>query len=215
LFWFFFSQYFCFFFRLFIYCRSTEHDHIKDNLSAKLPRIQTFGKMKLEEFKDLNSPAYHETCEAKMVKNPIWYPLTLDVFVKFLYKIISPSLCLCLSPFNCCHSFTLIFVCVRENCRTQPTLQQGCIGRIHPSRSDLLPKFGILSPKPKINSSRVFGLEISKRSFPSPTRIMVNISSTRCTSSRVVYCVVTEANLNNLGITSCHHDTYPSRHYAG
>jgi hypothetical protein len=28
----------------------------------------------------------------------------------------------------------------------------------------------------------------------------------------VVYCVVTEANL---GIMSCHHDTYPSRHYAG
>ena len=28
----------------------------------------------------------------------------------------------------------------------------------------------------------------------------------------VVYCVVTEANL---GIMSCRHDTYPSRHYAG
>ena len=30
--------------------------------------------------------------------------------------------------------------------------------------------------------------------------------------TRVVYCVVTEANL---GIMSCRHDTYPSRHYAG
>ena len=29
---------------------------------------------------------------------------------------------------------------------------------------------------------------------------------------RVVYCVVTEANLS---IMSCRHDTYPSRHYAG
>jgi hypothetical protein len=31
-------------------------------------------------------------------------------------------------------------------------------------------------------------------------------------SVRVVYCVVTEANL---GIMSCRHDTSPSRHYAG
>ena len=29
---------------------------------------------------------------------------------------------------------------------------------------------------------------------------------------RVVYCVVTEANL---GIMSCRYDTHPSRHYAG
>ena len=42
--------------RSFISCRSTEHGHVKDNLPAKLLRIQTFGKMKLEEFKDLISP---------------------------------------------------------------------------------------------------------------------------------------------------------------
>jgi hypothetical protein len=30
--------------------------------------------------------------------------------------------------------------------------------------------------------------------------------------SRVVYCVVTEANP---GIMSCRHNTYPSRHYVG
>ena len=30
--------------------------------------------------------------------------------------------------------------------------------------------------------------------------------------TRVVYCVMTEANL---GIMSCCHDTYPSQHYAG
>ena len=68
-------------------CRSTEHDHVKDNLPAKLLRIRTFGKMKLEEFKDLISPADYKLCESKMEKHPTWYPLTLDVFVKFLYKV--------------------------------------------------------------------------------------------------------------------------------
>ena len=71
-----------------IFFRSTEHDHVKDNLPAKLLRIRTFGKMKLEEFKDLISSADYKMCESKMDKNPTWYPLTLDVFVKFLYKVI-------------------------------------------------------------------------------------------------------------------------------
>ena len=48
--------------------------------------------MKLEEFKDLISPQDYKTCEAKMLKTPTWYPLTLDIFVKFLYKVILPPL---------------------------------------------------------------------------------------------------------------------------
>ncbi len=71
-----------------LFLRSTEHDHVMDNLPAKFLRIQTFGKMKLKDFKDLLSPAYYKMCESKMDKNPTWYPLTLDVFVKFLYKVI-------------------------------------------------------------------------------------------------------------------------------
>jgi hypothetical protein len=73
------------------FCRSTEHDHVKDNLPAKLLRIRTFGKMKLEEFKDLISPADYKLYESKMEKHPTWYPLTLDVFVKFIYKVIIHS----------------------------------------------------------------------------------------------------------------------------
>ena len=59
-----------------------------DNLPAKLLRIRTFGKMKLKDFKDLISRADYKMCESKIDKNPTWYPLTLDVFVKFLYKVI-------------------------------------------------------------------------------------------------------------------------------
>ena len=83
------SSFACF---LLIACRSTEHDHVKDNLPAKLLRIRTFGKMKLDEFKDLISPQDYKTCEAKMLKTPTWYPLTLDIFVKFLYKVTLPTL---------------------------------------------------------------------------------------------------------------------------
>jgi hypothetical protein len=82
---------------IFLY-RSTEHDHVKDNLPAKLLRIRTFGKMKLENFKDLLSIADYKMCESKMEKNPTWYPLTLDVFVKFLYKVIFLFALNCLHP---------------------------------------------------------------------------------------------------------------------
>lgn len=75
--------------------RSTEHDHVKDNLPAKLLRIRTFGKMKLECFKDLISSIDYKTCEAKAAKAPTWYPLTLDIFVKFLYKVITSHKRLC------------------------------------------------------------------------------------------------------------------------
>ena len=47
-----------------------------------------FGKMKLEDFKDLLSPADYKTCENKMINGPAWFLLTLDVFVIFLYKLI-------------------------------------------------------------------------------------------------------------------------------
>ena len=43
--------------------------------------------MKLEEFKDFISVADYKMCESKMDKNPTCYPLKLDNFVKFLYKV--------------------------------------------------------------------------------------------------------------------------------
>jgi hypothetical protein len=93
-------------------CRSTENDHVKDSLPAKLLRIRTFGKMRLEEFKDLLSVADYKMCESKMEKNPTWYPLTLDVFVKFLYKVINvygfvvfSSSVFMLVPYHSCGSF--------------------------------------------------------------------------------------------------------------
>ena len=59
--------FFRYFFLIDLFFRSTEHDHVKDNLPAKLLRIRTFGKMKLEEFKDLISSGNYKMCESKMV----------------------------------------------------------------------------------------------------------------------------------------------------
>ena len=126
------------------FCRSTEHDHVKDNLPAKLLRIRTFGKMKLEEFKDLISPADYKLCESKMEKHPTWYPLTLDVFVKFLYKVTLPSFVRVCFLLVFWQSLTLIILSCRESYLAQLTMQQGCTGRLHPSRSGPLPKFVIL-----------------------------------------------------------------------
>lgn len=51
---------------------STKLDHVKDNLPAKLLRIQMFGNMRFEEFKDPNSVADYKLCAIKMDKSPTW-----------------------------------------------------------------------------------------------------------------------------------------------
>ena len=43
-----------YFFSHICFFRSTEHDYVKDNLPAKLFRIRMFGKMKLEDFKEMS-----------------------------------------------------------------------------------------------------------------------------------------------------------------
>lgn len=71
----------------FVFFRFTERDHVKNNIPAKLLCIQTFKKMELGDFKDFIPIADYMMCEAKMEKNPTRYSITLDVFIKFLYKV--------------------------------------------------------------------------------------------------------------------------------
>ena len=49
--------------------RSMKHNYVKNNLSAKLFCIPTFGKMKLEDFKNLIFVADYKMCTSKMEKN--------------------------------------------------------------------------------------------------------------------------------------------------
>ena len=127
-----------------LFIRSTEHDHVKDNLPAKLLRIRTFGKMKLEDFKDLISVPDYKTCETKMEKNPTWYPLTLDVFVKFLYKVILFLSLLQFHPLCSCPPIVLIPPLHREKFRMRLTRRQGFTMKLLPRIVDRLLKFGTL-----------------------------------------------------------------------
>ena len=73
--------------------RSTEHDHVQDSTIAKLQRIQTFGAFKLSDFKELISKEDMAICEAYKSRVPSWYPLTMDIFCKFLHVVSMLKLC--------------------------------------------------------------------------------------------------------------------------
>ena len=170
--------------------RSTDYDHVKDNFPSILLWIWAFGKMKLEEFKDLIFVTDYKMCESKMEKNPSWYPLTLDVFVKFLQKVIFLFIFLeyffpILWPF-----LIIFFVCFREGYPTRWILQQGCIVRPVPRLSHLLLRFGILWQKPKIGWSKAFDLGTLRSSLLSPTKTITMTSSTRCHSCLCVFILL-------------------------
>ena len=67
--------------------RSTENDHVKSNLPAKLYRIRSFGVMKLEEFKDLLSPDEYDACKKNKHSKDRWFAMTTKVFIAFLYRV--------------------------------------------------------------------------------------------------------------------------------
>ena len=65
-----------------------------DKLGSKIHRIHSFGVLELHENKTLLRHGHHARCEKKHPTNS-WYPLTLDMFVGFVYKVrIQPLLCI-------------------------------------------------------------------------------------------------------------------------
>jgi hypothetical protein len=74
-------------------CRSRENDHtVKASVPSKLHRVRYFGALELEEFKDLITPEEYVACVNAKKKSSTWYPLTIDVFVSFLYKVFAYSI---------------------------------------------------------------------------------------------------------------------------
>lgn len=68
--------------------RSKEHDHVTESLPSQLWRIHTFGIFTLDEMKPLIPPEDYNIClEGKPKHKDTWYPLTMDIFVAFLYKV--------------------------------------------------------------------------------------------------------------------------------
>lgn len=71
-----------------IHFRSTENAHVKTNLVHRLHRINTYGMLDLAEFKELLTKEEFKACENR-TKPFAWYPLTSEVFIKFLNRVSS------------------------------------------------------------------------------------------------------------------------------
>lgn len=123
--------FFGFFLLLYVFPRSTEHNHVKDNLLSKLLGMQTFSKIKFEEFEDLISVADYKVYESKVEKNPTWYPLTMNVFVKILYKVNFLFLFILFFFHSMPFSYTYFYFS-KENYRKRQILQQACTVRLLP-----------------------------------------------------------------------------------
>lgn len=84
--------YMCWFVLMIVYivaymiCWFVESDHVKTNLVHKLYQVKGFGSLKLEELWDLLL-GEHYTTRVNRCNENVWYPLTLDVFTQFLYKV--------------------------------------------------------------------------------------------------------------------------------
>ena len=69
--------------------RQTENSHVKTNLIHTLYRVQKYGVLELEKFKELLSPEEERACLANSRKS--WYSMPLEVFTTFIFKVHSPS----------------------------------------------------------------------------------------------------------------------------
>ena len=103
--------------------RSTEHDHVQDSNIAKLQRIRTVGAFKLFDFKGLISKENMAICEAYKPRVPSWYPLTMDIFVKFLHAVSFLKLCTYhFDIMKCIMRFLYLDYFCRNNALLLPTL---------------------------------------------------------------------------------------------
>ena len=92
--------------------RSTENNHAKSNLTSLLQSIRTFGNLELKDFKPLLTKKEYKAClESKMLKTT-WYPVTLDVFISFLFRVrfLTNALCISKSLYLLPISFLVLLV---------------------------------------------------------------------------------------------------------
>ena len=60
---------------------------MKTNLVHKIHRIRSFGTLKLQEFKNLFVRWKDYAKREKKRPFTTWYPLTVDIFAAFIYKV--------------------------------------------------------------------------------------------------------------------------------
>ena len=157
--------------------------------TTSLPdRTFAFGpleKWKLKAFKNLILVTDYKMCESKMEKNSTGYSFTLDIFVKFLDKVIFFLFFLHFHLLIWCPPIVLISAFSRNTYRTQLIMQLSFIVRLLPRIDGWLLRFGKWAhdnpgQKPKVDWSKAFKLGTSKITSPLCTRITEKFSFMRC-----------------------------------
>ena len=59
---------------------------MKTNLMHTLYRVQKYGVLELEKFKELLSPKEVKACLENSIKT--WYSMPLEVFTSFIFKVL-------------------------------------------------------------------------------------------------------------------------------
>jgi hypothetical protein len=74
---------------MFVTCRNTEDSHVKTNTVHTLFRVQKYGLMPLEQFKDILTPDEIKRCAKSQNSKKTWYSLNLHVFTNFIFHVSS------------------------------------------------------------------------------------------------------------------------------
>jgi hypothetical protein len=72
-------------FHLIFEFRHTEDSHMKTNIVHTLFKVQKYGLMLIDQFKDILSPADFRRCKKSQ---KTWYSLPLHVFTNFTFQVI-------------------------------------------------------------------------------------------------------------------------------
>ena len=74
--------------------------------------MRYFGERELEDFRDLLTPSEYKSCKKVKSSRPTWFPLTVDVFIAFLYRVNIQGLFLLYKHFsgNIVYLLTLTFL---------------------------------------------------------------------------------------------------------
>ena len=69
-----------------ILIRSTEDSHVKTNLVHTLYRVQKYGLLPIERFKEMLRPSELRMCGAQKARKT-WYSMPLQVFTSFVFRV--------------------------------------------------------------------------------------------------------------------------------
>lgn len=64
-----------------------ENDDVKSSIPSRLHHIRSFGVLKLEDYKDFLTLKEYHSCEMNKISKPTWYPLTINVYIAFFYRV--------------------------------------------------------------------------------------------------------------------------------